>query len=170
MFFLFVAFCPLFLLALAPLGLMVIWLTVVLLIADWVVLALVIYKVDSEELSLFCGLNYLTRPYMSGCANITILYIFFVLAGYYTHAIAIVISELKQDRSRAADKWAKFVFEELTRSINQEYYNNQRYSADPDELPDTHINPPSEAWICSRCGQWNLGSMKECRQCHKKRE
>jgi hypothetical protein len=77
----------------------------VCLVINSFVLAVVVYATSSPRISFWKGLRLLPNRYMSGCVNITIIYIFFVLAYHYCWTVGAVASRLHWGRSHTQTWW-----------------------------------------------------------------
>lgn len=63
----------------------------------------------SSKLNFWQGLRLLCSAYMSGCANITILYIFFVLLFYYIRMIGATLVGIRKGKTYVENQWLKII-------------------------------------------------------------
>ena len=70
---------------------------------------LIWYYNSLDRLSFFDGLNVISASMMSGCANITLLYLPLVLAVVYFIAAFNTVLGLFKGRSYTQERWAKLV-------------------------------------------------------------
>lgn len=68
------------------------------------------YFIHSQELAAWEGLRLLCSCFMSGCANITILYIFFVLFCYYILAVIKTFQGFCKGREFTQKWWVETVY------------------------------------------------------------
>jgi len=74
------------------------------------IVALLVYNYNgSPELSFFKGLQIISGSLMSGCANITMLYLPFVLVVVYLGALFNTLLGLINGRKHTQESWAKTV-------------------------------------------------------------
>jgi hypothetical protein len=95
------------------------------LIANTCIFVMVVHFISGSRISFWKGLSILCEPYMSGCANITIIYIFFILLYYYIRMISIIWSinrriegniwESPQGRDYIENWWEDFVQDRFNR-------------------------------------------------------
>ncbi|MBE9109466.1 hypothetical protein IQ273_08560 [Nodosilinea sp. LEGE 07298] len=81
----------------------------VFLVINSLILAVVVYATSSPRVSFWKGLRLLPNRYMSGCVNITILYIFFVLAYHYFWTAGAVALRLHLGRSHTQTWWVNHI-------------------------------------------------------------
>lgn len=67
------------------------------------------YQCSSRELPYFVGLNAISASLMSGCANITLLYLPLVLLVVYLCSIYYSVLGLLRGRQNAQSRWQAFV-------------------------------------------------------------
>ena len=67
------------------------------------------HKCTSSEISYWRGLCIMSGSLMSGCANITLIYLPFVLIAVYFAAIYYSIIGLFYDRRDSQERWAKLI-------------------------------------------------------------
>lgn len=79
------------------------------LIINSLILAVVVYATSSPRVSFWKGLRLLPNRYMSGCVNITIAYIFFVLAYHYCWTVGAVALRLQRGRSHSQTWWVNHI-------------------------------------------------------------
>jgi hypothetical protein len=68
---------------------------------------------SSRQLSFWRGLRLLCGSYMSGCANITMIYIFPVLLFYYIRAIAATWTGIQTRKDCTEDWWIETISSRL---------------------------------------------------------
>lgn len=109
---------PLYLADTAPLPILIFILLVNSIIAvnSW-------YQCSSRELSYFAGLNAISASLMSGCANITLLYLPFVLIFVYLKSIYYSILGLCCGRQYAQWRWQTPVLSFVNRSIRWTWHS-----------------------------------------------
>ncbi|BAZ04159.1 hypothetical protein [Calothrix sp. NIES-3974] len=73
------------------------------------IFACVSYFIHSNQLSAWLGLRIICGSFMSGCGNITIFYIFFVLLYYYIQAVIQTIQGLSKGREFTQNWWIRTV-------------------------------------------------------------
>ena len=78
-------------------------------VANVALLALVWYYNSGPSLSLWKGFVEICRDMSSGCANITILYIFFLLAAVYLIAAVNAAIGVFKGRAVSQDRWHRLV-------------------------------------------------------------
>jgi hypothetical protein len=71
-------------------------------------------------ISLVHGMNIICGRFMSGCANITIFYIWFVLLFAYSFAVGNAILGIFQGKNRSIDRWEFFVANFLPHSPQEQ--------------------------------------------------
>lgn len=81
----------------------------VCLVLNSLMLAVVVYATSSPRVSFWKGLRLLPNRYMSGCVNITVVYIFFVLAYHYSWTVGAVASRLPRGRSHTQTWWINHI-------------------------------------------------------------
>jgi hypothetical protein len=79
------------------------------LIVNTIIFFAVVYFTSSSELSFWRGLRFLPCRYMSGCANITILYIFFILAFHYICMVVAMFIGIRKGKSYTENWWLQYV-------------------------------------------------------------
>ncbi len=67
------------------------------------------YRCHSSELGFFQGFSLIATRFMSGCANITILYLPFILLGVYFASIYYSIVGILYDRKESQERWIRLV-------------------------------------------------------------
>ena len=75
------------------------------------------YQCSSRELPYFAGLNAISASLMSGCANITLLYLPFILIYVYLKSIYYSVFGLYHGRWNAQRRWQTLVISFVNRSI-----------------------------------------------------
>ncbi|MEM7555386.1 MAG: hypothetical protein AAF378_15055 [Cyanobacteria bacterium P01_A01_bin.84] len=85
--------------------------TLILAIINTSIFGCVSYFIHSRHLSAWRGLRLICGSFMSGCGNITFLYIFFVLFFYYVQAVLKTIQGIRQSREFTQNWWIKTVSE-----------------------------------------------------------
>ncbi|MGG6242838.1 hypothetical protein ACQ4N7_29940 [Nodosilinea sp. AN01ver1] len=93
------------------------------------ILAVVVYATSSPRVSFWKGLRLLPNRYMSGCVNITILYIFFVLAYHYFWTVGAVALRLHLGRSHTQTWWVNHICHHT--QLNRQELERLRFSAWP---------------------------------------
>ncbi len=74
------------------------------------------YQCSSRELSYFAGLNAISASLMSGCANITLLYLPFILIYVHLKSIYYSVFGLYRGRWNAQRRWQVLVLSFVRRS------------------------------------------------------
>ena len=82
---------------------------VIVLLVNGIVAVNVWHQCSSQELSYFAGLNAISARLMSGCANITLLYLPLVLFVVYLLSIYYSILGLLHRRQNAQQHWQDIV-------------------------------------------------------------
>ena len=77
--------------------------------ANAFVFAVVVHYVGSQALGFWQGLCALAVSYESGCANLTFLYIFFVLGFYYLAMIRMTWIGIRQGKAVSQGWWVRTV-------------------------------------------------------------
>jgi len=77
--------------------------------ANTLLAILVWYYNSSEDLSYFAGLEDIGESFMSGCANITLLYLPFILVFAYFMAIYYTLLGFSKGREYTQEQWRRMV-------------------------------------------------------------
>jgi hypothetical protein len=85
------------------------WLYFLLLALDVVLLARVWRRSGSRRLTFFQGLQIIAGTYMSGCANLTALYLYPAMAGAYLTAVNNMLVGLRKGKEYARQTWIRLV-------------------------------------------------------------
>ena len=84
-------------------------LLIIMLVANGCIAVNAWYQCSSRELSYFAALNIISASLMSGCANITLLYLPFVLLVAYLCSIYFSVLGLLRGRWHAQQSWQGLV-------------------------------------------------------------
>jgi Flp pilus assembly protein TadB len=87
------------------------WLYWLLLAMDVFLLALVWRRSSSRRLTFFEGLQIIAGTYMSGCGNLTAMYIYPAMFGAYFTALINMIVGLKKGKEYTQQRWIRLVNE-----------------------------------------------------------
>jgi hypothetical protein len=82
-----------------------------LLVGNAILLAVTWHYNSGPRLSFFTGLEIITRTFMSGCANLTMLYLYPALVMAYSLAVANAMRGLRLGRSYTQEQWLLVVRE-----------------------------------------------------------
>lgn len=77
------------------------------------IIGIVTYRIQNDRIDFGTGLVRLSTSFMSGCGNITLLYIFPVLFYYYLHALAYTVIGFFKGKAYTEDSWCKLVLKRL---------------------------------------------------------
>lgn len=88
-------------------------------IVNIAILAIVIHFTSSNILSFWEGLKLLPRKYMSGCGNITLMYIFFVLMFHYFGMVKATFIGISRGKEYTQNWWIRHVKKHTGLSINE---------------------------------------------------
>ncbi len=67
------------------------------------------YQCHSSELGFYQGFSLISSRFMSGCANITILYLPFILVGIYFSSLYYSIIGILYGRKESQERWMKLI-------------------------------------------------------------
>lgn len=81
------------------------WIFGACLIVNAIIFGITVYFTSSRRLSFWRGLKLLCDPYLSGCANITFIYIFFILIFYYVCAVFATGLGVYKGKTYTEDWW-----------------------------------------------------------------
>jgi DnaJ C terminal domain len=123
-----------------------------LLVINTAIFIAVTYFTHSRELSFWRGLRFLCGSFMSGCANLTIFYIFFILAFYYIRAIIATFDGVRKGRVYSQNWWIDTVlsraksggwnFFNSTNNSNSNNSSNHIYHVDANAGGDLSLDFP----------------------------
>lgn len=85
------------------------WLFGICLLINTIIFISVIYATSSNRLSFWKGIRRIVIPYMSGYANLTIVYVFFILLFHYIKAIYTTIIGVFKGKSYVEIWWSETV-------------------------------------------------------------
>ena len=82
---------------------------VILLVSNSLIAINAWYQCHSNELGFFQGFSLIASRFMSGCANITILYLPFILVAIYFVSIYYSIIGIFYDRKESQERWIRLI-------------------------------------------------------------
>jgi len=87
------------------------WLYPLLMAMDVILLALVNRRSSSRRLTFIEGLQIIAGTYMSGCANLTVIYLYPTMFGAYSTALIHMLVGLRKGKEYTQQRWIQLVSE-----------------------------------------------------------